>query len=85
MPRKVVAALARDNVWAVGQSGYANFQPLVEKWNPTAWELVRTPPTPDGILEGIARLPSLPALMAAGSEYKQTDTGTLAEYACGLP
>jgi hypothetical protein len=80
-----IAALAPDRVWAVGQSGYTNFQPLVEKWNGTAWGQVKTPPAPDGLLQGIARLPSLSAFMAAGSQYKQTYTGTLVEYACGLP
>jgi hypothetical protein len=80
-----IAGLGAGGVWAVGQTGYTNFQPLVEKWDGTNWHLVKSPPAADGVLQGIARIPSLPALMATGSQYKQTYTGTLAEYACGLP
>jgi hypothetical protein len=80
-----IIGLSPDTVWAVGQTGYNNFQPLIERWNGSVWGRVQAPPARDGVLQGIARVPTLPALMAAGSQYKQTYTGTLAEYACGLP
>jgi hypothetical protein len=80
-----IAALAPGNVWAVGQTGYAHFQPLAERWNGMVWKVVKTPPAPEGVLQAITRLPSRSALMATGNQFKQTYTGTLVESACGLP
>ncbi|HYS44322.1 MAG TPA: hypothetical protein VEM32_10130, partial [Geobacteraceae bacterium] len=40
-----VAALAPDDVWAVGsrQPSFAEFQPLIEHWDGTAWSVVPGP------------------------------------------
>jgi hypothetical protein len=79
-----IAALAPDDVWAVGQTGHIHFQPLAERWNGTSWKRVKTPLAADGVLQAITQLPSPSALVAAGSQFKHTYTGTLAESACGL-
>jgi hypothetical protein len=43
-----VTALSPTNVWAVGNEniGHFRFRPLVERWNGTAWTVVRVPSPP---------------------------------------
>jgi hypothetical protein len=46
-----VAAVAPDDVWAVGRLGR---KPLVAHWNGRGWHQVRTPPLGDGSLSDVA-------------------------------
>jgi hypothetical protein len=52
-----VSAAGPDSIWAVGWSVDASkvFRPLVERWNGTAWSIVRIPrPNSDALLSGVA-------------------------------
>jgi hypothetical protein len=46
-----VSAISPDDVWAVGYqdvTGGANFQPLIEHWDGTSWNVVPAAPPPSG-------------------------------------
>ena len=71
-----VAAVGAKDVWAVGyqDAGSAHlYQPLVERWDGTAWHLV-TPPMPQGATNGtlstVARIPGTNQFWAVGGWSK---------------
>jgi hypothetical protein len=79
-----LTALSDKNVWAVGQTGLNDFQPLIEHWDGTKWQLSSSPSL-QGTLQAITRVPSTNNLFAAGNQvYMQPDVynGTLVEYVC---
>jgi len=59
-----VAAISPDVAWAVGTLDFTH--PLILRWDGTAWRLV-APPTSDGYLDGIARVPGSHELWAVGN------------------
>jgi hypothetical protein len=71
-----VAALAPNNVWAVGNyrsstgASCCVHLPLIERWDGTAWHLVANPALPgaiDSTLTTVATIPGTKQLWAAGS------------------
>ncbi|MFD0634256.1 hypothetical protein [Catenulispora yoronensis] len=55
-----VAARAADDVWAVGQDGVNESQPIIEHWNGTAWSVVTGAALPAGataLLTGVTTTP----------------------------
>jgi hypothetical protein len=67
-----VAALAPNDVWAVGShdAGSAHLlQPLVEHWDGAAWHIVSSPlpqGATNGLLSSVSRIPGTPGLWAVG-------------------
>ena len=59
-----VAAISPRLAWAVGTIGFSH--PLLLRWNGTAWRLA-APPTSDGYLDGITRVPGSTTLWAVGN------------------
>jgi hypothetical protein len=53
-----VAALAPNDVWAVGRAQFEDFSrhTLIERWNGSTWQLVNGPTDPSTVLYGIAAL-----------------------------
>jgi len=58
-----VAAISPNDAWAVGTLAFSH--PLMLHWDGTAWRLA-TPPTGDGYLDGITRVPGTNELWAVG-------------------
>jgi hypothetical protein len=52
-----VAAVASNNVWAVGETGNNGINPLIEHWDGTKWSVVASPPLPNGgMLNGVTAI-----------------------------
>lgn len=52
-----VAAVASNDVWAVGMTGFNNTQPLILHWNGTSWNRISGPPAPYASqLNGVAAI-----------------------------
>jgi hypothetical protein len=74
-----VAAVAPDDVWAVGVSSVPWFQTLTLHWNGSKWKVVKSPNVGDGnnFLYSVASAGD-GTLMAVGSSLTDTGTATLA-------
>jgi hypothetical protein len=81
-----VAAVSRNNVWAVGFSwtGSLDLRPLIEHWNGNVWRIVTSPglkPEDRSALTGVAALsPNNIWAIGERSNTKLTGVGTLAEH-----
>ena len=77
-----VVALAPDNVWAVGSVGNdPDFQPLIEKWDGTAWLPIATPAS-EGVLLSVTGILNT-ELWSIGNRSKHDRfTGTLVLHLC---
>jgi len=77
-----LAALAGNDVYAVGETGQITFAPLAERWDGNGWALVTTPSL-QGVLLALTRVPTRAALFATGNQVVQNSyNGTLVEYVC---
>lgn len=70
-----MAAVATNNVWAVGQMNDTSnvILPLTERWDGTAWKIVPTPTLPDvteSLFHAVARIPGTNQLWAVGYALK---------------
>jgi hypothetical protein len=78
-----VAAVTSRDVWAVGQQSAGPdrlAQPLIERWDGTAWRLVSSPlpqstaPTRGGVLNAVTRIPGTNQLWAVGGWTQYVNT-----------
>jgi hypothetical protein len=66
-----LAAVAANDVWAVGQTYPTPFVslPLTERWDGTTWQVIANPEMPgvtESLLNGVARIPGTNQLWAVG-------------------
>lgn len=75
-----VAAIATNDVWAVGTSEDSGSQPLIEHWDGNSWSVIPSPvPSIDGILYGVSAV-SANNIWAVGHFISFSVEATLIEH-----
>lgn len=82
-----VAAVAQDDVWAVGSIGgtldfSSSTQQLIARWDGSAWTAVGAAPSQSGQLVGVATEPGGSGVSTTGHADTTVFVSTLAEHVC---
>src|SRR5258706_10711677 len=79
-----VAAIAANDVWAVGAISGNNIQALTEHWNGSAWSVVKSPSpgSENNGLAAAARVPATSSIWAVGFKLSNGIYQTLTEFYC---
>ena len=72
-PARAIDGTSSSDLWAVGQAGGGDYQvsqPIILRWNGSAWSAVATPAAIDATLEGVVALASND-VWAVGREFNR--------------